>query len=120
MNWPNGSLQLFVPDTIYRRNVLGCHPHYTPIEKNQKKRSFNEFYYDLVIETIGPVRKSGNHPPSAAQFLRHFIVVTFERLKPPSLSSMQTPNTFVAEVNCTLLLPRGIGFNGCCLAAGEK
>ena len=52
-------------------SVLGCHPHYTPIEENRKKRSFDEFYYDLVIETIGPVRKSGNPPPSVAHILRH-------------------------------------------------
>ena len=78
VNCPNRSLQHFVPDTIYRPNVLGCHPHYTHIEENGKKRGFNEFYYDLVIETLGPVRKSGNHPPSVAYFLRHFTaVITF-------------------------------------------
>ena len=78
VNCPNGSLQHFVPGTIYRPNVLGCHPHYTPIEENGKKRVFIEFYYDLVIETLGPVRKSGNHPPSVAHFLRHFTaVITF-------------------------------------------
>ena len=32
---------------------------------------------------------------------------------------MQTLNTFVAEVKCILLLPRGIQFNGCCFAACE-
>ena len=48
-----------------------------------------------------------------------FAILLLWSLK-DNLLSVQTANTFVAEVNNILLLPRGIGLNGCCSAVGEK